>query len=293
MRSVVPRSAGPTVCILILARRAVARDQRPGLGLAVALAQRQPERGEEQPDVGVERRAARHQRLQPPAEARRDPLADRRVEQRVVRPVGQRQRAAALVALAPEAQRGVEQGDRRAALLLDALADARARSTSNSRGTTTMIVGRPPPCWPRASPALGIMDRRAEPDRGELAAGMFIGVAEAAGTTGSCRAPASREVLLDDLARGGDVLQDHAVVLPDPARRAAGAAGVDQAGEVGAPGGDRRARRRDVGRLAGEQRRPVDDPRARRLRDAQRLERDDQAAGVGGRRPPAAAPRRA
>ena len=51
----------------------VAADHRPGLGLAVALQQGEPERLEEQADVGIERRAARDHRLDPPAELRRAP----------------------------------------------------------------------------------------------------------------------------------------------------------------------------------------------------------------------------
>jgi hypothetical protein len=48
---------------------AVARDDRAGLGLAIALQHGEPERAEEAADFGIERRAARDQRLHPPAEA--------------------------------------------------------------------------------------------------------------------------------------------------------------------------------------------------------------------------------
>ena len=51
-------------------RGPVAADHRSGLGLAIALQQRQPHRLEEQSDVEVERRPARDHRLDPAAEAR-------------------------------------------------------------------------------------------------------------------------------------------------------------------------------------------------------------------------------
>ena len=54
--------------------RPVARDHRPGLGLAIALQYGHPHELEEAADLGRQRRAARHHRLQRAAEA----LADRR-----------------------------------------------------------------------------------------------------------------------------------------------------------------------------------------------------------------------
>ena len=68
MRTSVSFSGGPTVSMRMPALRPVAADHRPGLGLAVALEQGQAERVEEQPDLGIERRAARDHRLDPPAE---------------------------------------------------------------------------------------------------------------------------------------------------------------------------------------------------------------------------------
>ena len=55
---------------------AVAADDRPRLGLAVALEEGDPERLEEQADLGIERRAARNHRLHPAAEAGADLLAE-------------------------------------------------------------------------------------------------------------------------------------------------------------------------------------------------------------------------
>ena len=71
-------------------------------------------------------------------------------------------------------------------------------------------------------------------------------------------------------------------MLPHPARRSTGAAGIDQAREVCATGSDPRPCRRDVGRVTADERVPVDDARARSLGDAQRLERDHQSARIGG-----------
>src|SRR5207247_9692581 len=50
-------------------RRQITGDDRGRLGLAVALQPPDPERQKEAADLGVERRAARHHRLEPTAEA--------------------------------------------------------------------------------------------------------------------------------------------------------------------------------------------------------------------------------
>ena len=69
---------------------------------------------------------------------------------------------------------------------------------------------------------------------------MLIGVAERQEGQEHLVAPA--EILGDDRDAAFDVAQDRAMMLAHPTRRAAGAAGVDQAGEflapdIGDPGG--------------------------------------------------------
>src|SRR4029079_13547454 len=100
----------------------VAADQRRGLGLAIALEESDPERLEEHADLGVERRAARHPGLLAAAE----PLAD-------LAPQGQRQDPVhwkvprlqrAVIAVAADLDRAVQQIFGQAALALDALHDA-------------------------------------------------------------------------------------------------------------------------------------------------------------------------
>ena len=59
---------------------------------------------------------------------------------------------------------------------------------------------------------------------------MLVGVA--GGQEGQEDLVAPAEIGRDDVGRAGDIVEDRAVMLHHPARRAAGAAGVDEAGEV-------------------------------------------------------------
>ena len=78
--------------------------------------------------------------------------------------------------------------------------------------------------------ALGIIDLGAERDREMLAAGMLIGVAGRQERQEHLVVPA--EIGGDDVDAALDIVEDRAVVLANAARRSAGAAGVDEAGEV-------------------------------------------------------------
>src|SRR4051794_31066804 len=69
------------------AARAITADDRAGLGLAVALEESDPKRLEEDSHLGVERCAARHPGLDPPADLGADLLAQREREYAVHRPV--------------------------------------------------------------------------------------------------------------------------------------------------------------------------------------------------------------
>src|SRR5215218_10182100 len=66
-----------------------------------------------------------------------------------------------------------------------------------------------------------------------LPAGVLIGMAR--GEEGQEDFVVTAEVVDDDVRGPFDVGEDRAVVLPDSARRTAGAAGIDDAGEVIAP----------------------------------------------------------
>ena len=84
-----------------------------------------------------------------------------------------------------------------------------------------------------------------------LPAAMFVGVAGGQERQEHLVVPA--EIIGDDVDAAFDIVEDHAVMLAYPARRAAGAAGVDQAGEIGAADrGHLRFQRANVGRAGDE-----------------------------------------
>ena len=119
---------------------------------------------------------------------------------------------------------------RRPALFLDALADPRpqhleqARDDDHDRRPRLLDIGR------ELIQPLGIIDLAGEADGAELPGGMFVGVAERQEGQEHLVLPA--EILGDDLHDAGDVVQDRAMVMHHPARRAAGARRVDDAGQV-------------------------------------------------------------
>src|SRR5216683_7039163 len=91
-----------------LAGRIAANDRRR-LGLDVALHQIEAEGDEEAADLGIERRAARDQRLQPAAEARADLVAHELVEDEVGDSLDDAQAGRIVVALDAELERMAEQ----------------------------------------------------------------------------------------------------------------------------------------------------------------------------------------
>ena len=235
--------------------------------------QRQPHRVEEGADLGIERGAARDQRLDPPAEALADLGPQRARQHHIHRQVAQPPLAPRRLRLA-DRYRAVHQVGGEAALLLDLLHDPGAqhfeqpRDHDHDRRTHLLDVTG------QLLQSLGVMDAAAQRDRQELAAGVLVGMAQGQEREEHLIVPA--EILGDDPRRAVDVAQDHAVVLHHPARRAAGAAGVDDAGEVLAPDSgdprlDRGARRISV---AFEQRGPVVIVEAARLLDMARRHAD-------------------
>src|SRR6185369_17774473 len=77
--------------------------------------------------------------------------------------------------------------------------------------------------------AFGVVDLGTERDREHLPAHMLIGVARRQEGKEYLVFPA--EVGRDDVGRAFQVVEDGAMVLADSARRSAGAAGVNDAGE--------------------------------------------------------------
>src|SRR3546814_3288736 len=76
-----------------------------------------------------------------------------------------------------------------------------------------------------------IIDLRADHDRQELAARMFIGVAKRQEGQENLFV-ADAEVVDENFGGARGIVQDRAMMLHHAARRAAGAAGIDQAGGV-------------------------------------------------------------
>src|SRR5205085_9122425 len=89
--------------------RPVAAYDGPGLGLAVALEQGEAERVEEDTDLGVERRPARHHRLDPAAEPRADLGPERARQYEVHRQVAKRRAPAAAIGPGADLQRALHQ----------------------------------------------------------------------------------------------------------------------------------------------------------------------------------------
>jgi hypothetical protein len=94
-----------------------------------------------------------------------------------------------------------------------------------------MIVGRTSSILEASfSSPFGIVDLRAEPDREHLPAAMLIGMA--CRKEGEEDLVAQPEVVGDHVDAAFDIVQHRAVMLHHAARRAAGSARVDDAGEI-------------------------------------------------------------
>ena len=102
---------------------------------------------------------------------------------------------------------------------------------------------------------------------------MFIGMAGRQEAQENLVVPA--EIGLDDIEAAFDIAQDRTMMLAHAARRAASAAGVDDAGQVVALGIDGQRLRRGLGDQIGIKR----EADIAGLTDAQRFEPDHGAAG--------------
>ena len=129
---------------------------------------------------------------------------------------------------------------------------------------------------------LGIEDLRADADRQELPAGMFIGVAEREERE-KALVIRQLEVVDQNVRRARHVAQDRAMVLQHAARCPAGAAGIDDAGGVlaadtGKPRLDRTARRLGI---AFDHVRPAMAGQIAPLVTAHAFDRDDMFGNPG------------
>ena len=255
--------------------RPVAADDRPGLGLAIALQQGEAHRLEEQADVRVQRRAARHQRLHPAAKARANLGDEGAGEQRLHRRV--ENGAFAGLFLGGDAQRLIEQIGGEFPLLLDRLDDPRAQHFEQARDDDH--DGRPRflDIAGQLLQPFGIINLSAQQHRQKLAAAMFIGVAERQEGQKHFVAPA--EILGHDRTCAFAIEQDRAMMLHHPARRAACTAGVDDAGLILARRGLRCGDNVDIGGGVARMCRDQIGPQmagAAALCTAQRLHADDE-----------------
>ena len=208
---------------------AVDADQRCGFGLAVALIDRKAQSGEEQADLGIERCAARDQRLHAAAEALAQTAADQRVAHPIDEPLPWRQRRPGAQPLAAEAQRRKEQPLAPAAGLAHLGADARLHQLEEARhggenGRTRLadVAGE-------LLGALGVVDFGAGGDRQELAAGVLVGMRQRQERQEHIVAAAD---LAQHLRAAATVVQDGTVRQHHAFGRATGPRGVDDAGEI-------------------------------------------------------------
>src|SRR6476469_10952970 len=154
---------------------AIAADERAGLRLAVALQEGNPERLEEDPDLRIERRAARYPGLDPAAHLGADLAPKGQREDAIHRHVPGFQPA--LIFVRADLQRAIEKVFRKAAARLDRLDDSRpeqleqARHDDHDRRLHFLDVRR------QFLEAFRVIDLGAERDRKHLAARMLIGMA--------------------------------------------------------------------------------------------------------------------
>ena len=209
--------------------RAVAADHRPRLGLAIALKQGQADRVEEDADFGIERCAARHQRLHPAAEAFLDLGPEQFVEDDVDRPVEHPH--AALIILFADAQRLTQHPVGELALFFDRFDHPRTDHLEQARHDDHDRRARLLDIRDELFEAFAVINLRADHDRQELAARMFIGVTEREEGQENLFV-ADTEVVDENFRSACRIVQDRAMMLHHPAWRAPGAAGIDKAGGV-------------------------------------------------------------
>ena len=269
---------------LQLGARAVAADDRAGFGLAIALQDRDADGGEKDADFRIQRGTAGHHRPQPATEFGADGFADGAFQGLIDQLFGEVQ-AFATGFLAGDRQRLIEQGDRQPALLLDLLGDAHAQHFKQARhhhhegGSHFLDVAR------QLLQPFGIGDLAAHPDRHILPGGVFVTVAERQERQEQLAGHvAGEEILFDHRDGAGNVAHDRAMMLAHAARQTAGAAGVDDAGQILALHGGASLESGAVfvqhGRAARDQFAPVVDGQA--LHVLHRFQRNDGAAIVGG-----------
>ena len=249
-------------------RRVAAHDRR-GFGLAVALQQPEPERAEEQADLVVERRAARHQPLQPPAEALPNFGPHQPVDDSVHHALAESERVGALDLAAAERDGLAEQPGPQPAGLRDAARDpAVHRLVEPGHGghdgrAHLGHVAR------QLLDGFGVVDLGADGNREHQPGRVFVGVRQRQEGEEHLVIHAELE---QDMVGALAVAEDRAMAQHHALGRAAGAGGVDQAGRVAARevfGGGGDFVRRAV--MAGERFLPIGVGETRRGAVRQRL----------------------
>ncbi|GBD42535.1 hypothetical protein HRbin39_01929 [bacterium HR39] len=210
----------------------IAGDHRRGLGHAVALQHRQAQGHEEHAHLVGERCAARDHGLEPPAEALGHPAAHQPVEQPVLDALDRRERPL-LVASAAQLHRPEEQPCPQAAAAFHLAPDAlvqefeQARHAGDDGGPRLDEVAR------ELLHALGVVDARADGDGEVQPRGVLVGVGERQEGEEDLVAEPGPLQQADGTA---DVGEDVAVAEHHSLGPAAGARGVDEAGEIVRPG---------------------------------------------------------
>ena len=209
----------------------VGGDHRRRFRLSVALQDAQAQRREEEADVGVQRRPARHQGLEPAAEAGPHLVPHQLVQHGVDEALARRQAAAALIAPGAQLQGLAEQLLLDAAGLVDAPEDAAVHGLVEPGHRRH--DGRPglPHVGGQGLDALGVVDLGADGHGKELARRVLVGMGE--GQEGQEHLVVQAQ-FHERLPGAGAVVQDRPVVKHHALRRAAGARGINDAGGVAA-----------------------------------------------------------
>ena len=257
----------------------IGRNHRPGLGLAIALQQRHAEADEEAPHLGFQPRPARDRRAQPAAEAGADVRRTSRSSSGCASRAGERKRLAG-GPRRPSAMRPVEQPAPPCRLARhlgkDAAADdlQHARHHRHDGRTDRQHIGRQ-----RFDPAR-VDDFGTGPEQEELAGRMLVAVRQR--QEGQIDLVGDRRQCRQQVIGAAAVGQDRPVRQHRPLRRAAGAGGIDQAGQR--LGRDNRCLGGHVAGIAlvGDQRRPG---RHGHTGAGKRLHRDQHVERAGKRHP--------
>ncbi len=262
---------------LVLRIRVTVRYRR-AFGLTEALQDGQAKRLEKHPDIIVQRRATGHERFQPTAEPVLDLAADQLVEQQIGQPFVPAQAFRVFISLAAEGDGQQQQFSRQAPFLFrttqhagaDRFVQARHGGhdrRANFRDVVDQLVD-----------AFGVVDLRANADRHELAAGMFIGMAQRQERQENFVVVLHTVDRAHKIIRAKYIAQHVAMGQHHPGRRTAGAGCVDQAGHrIAGDAGGGFSDIATAGIAVDDQRLPVNGIQRPGCRFRQGFHRDQQA----------------